>query len=790
MILKSPRSRLRVVAAVAVASLLSASAPAVRVDAAGPVRIRARELSHPVVREHTFALPLDASHVALHWPGQPHARILVAFSRDGVDFDPPVPVAHDEFEDAGGHDEDEETYGSVMVAGGATAVRVTSDRPIPRVSVVAIDSRDTRPQAWSLAPTAAAATTQPGVISRAAWGADESLRFDASGKEIWPRRFHPVQKFIVHHTAGKNGDPDPPATVRAIYYYYSVTRGYGDHGYNFLVDEAGNIYEGRYSRSYAAGEYPTGEDLEGNSVQGGHALNHNAGTVGISLLGTLSEQDATPAARSAVERMVAWKADRHDIDPQRSALYVNPVNGAEATFANIAGHRDVRETQCPGGYFYDTLPSLRKSVAARIGSTFWQSAGPSSVTLPETGGTATYTVSLTRSSFSDPVSFTLSGLPEGASATFSSNPTTGDSSTLTLVVPGSVAPGVYTLAVTGTSGAIARTSSIRLLKEEPSFSVSASPSSVTLPDGGGTGSYSIALTRSSLFADPVSFSVSGLPEGTSASFDPNPTASDSSALTVQVPSSVPAGSYAAEVTATGGGVTRTASMTLVKELPPDTVAPTVKAPAQRFVLGSRLGTSAVPVMSSWSATDDRNGIARYEFQQSTDGGSWSRVTLPTSTTTSILRSLTPGHSYRFRVRATDGVGNTSAWAEGARFVVGRFQETHSAIRYTGTWTRRYASSAYGTYLKYATAAGAQATFSFTGRNVAWIAPKSTGRGRAYVYVDGNYVTTVNLYSSTYLSRRVVFSRSWWRSGTHSLTIRVVGTSGHPRVDVDAFIVLH
>ena len=72
---------------------------------------------------------------------------------------------------------------------------------------------------------------QPSVISRAGWGADEALRFDASGNELWPPEFHPTQKLIVHHTAGQNGDPNPAATIRAIYYYHAVTRGWGDIGY-------------------------------------------------------------------------------------------------------------------------------------------------------------------------------------------------------------------------------------------------------------------------------------------------------------------------------------------------------------------------------------------------------------------------------------------------------------------------------------------------------------------------------------------------------------------------------
>jgi hypothetical protein len=171
---------------------------------------------------------------------------------------------------------------------------------------------------------------------------------------------------IVHHTATQNNDPDPAATIRSIYYYHAVTQGWGDIGYNFLIDEAGNVYEGRYSRSYAPGESPTGQDASGNGVTGAHAQGYNSGTVGIALLGTLTNQDATPAARDALESLLAWEADGHGLDPQGSALYTNPVNGTQATFPNIAGHRDVAATECPGATFYATLPAIRSDVAARI----------------------------------------------------------------------------------------------------------------------------------------------------------------------------------------------------------------------------------------------------------------------------------------------------------------------------------------------------------------------------------------------------------------------------------------
>ncbi len=224
----------------------------------------------------------------------------------------------------------------------------------------------------------------------------------------------------------------------------------------------------------------------------------------------------------------------------------------------------------------------------------------------------------------------------------------------------------------------------------------------------------------------------------------------------------------------------------------DATAPMAEAPAQSFVANSTLGTSAVPIRLGWSATDgvDGGGVGRYELQQSTNGGAYANVSLPTSTATDITRSLAPNSTYRFRVRAQDKAGNLGGWAEGPVFKVAPHQENATTVGYAGgTWTRAALSGAYGGYVKHDKTPGAKAKLSFTGRNVAWVAPKSAVRGQAEVWVDGVKETTVDLYSSTTLARRVVFSKSWAFSGSHTVEVRVLGTAGRPRVDVDAFVVL-
>jgi hypothetical protein len=345
-----------------------------RVDAKVVVHTRAGEVSAPVNGAAVLELPFTAEHAAVHWAGNPNAVVSVAFSRDGSNFGPAFDVSRDEVGEQRGNGE---TYGAILRAGGATTARVQADRPIGRVTVLALaDGSETIVSRTVDDSVAGASVAQPGVVARSGWGADESLRFDANGKEVWPPTFWPVQKLIVHHTATQNADPNPASTMRAMYYYHAITQGWGDIGYNFVIDEAGQIYKGRHSHttsnpssvSPSPDDTITGEDAAGNGVTGAHALGYNSGTVGVALLGTLTNQDATPAAKNALEDLLAWKADAHGIDPQGSTPYTNPVSGAQLTFANIAGHRDVNATECPGGVFYATLPAVRSAVANRIGA--------------------------------------------------------------------------------------------------------------------------------------------------------------------------------------------------------------------------------------------------------------------------------------------------------------------------------------------------------------------------------------------------------------------------------------
>lgn len=330
-------------------------------DADVSIPIVAKEVRLPLTAPTVVTLPFEAEHVALHWAGDADANVVVTFSRDGKIFSGATDAGRDELGEQKG---DGETYGAVLGAGGSRFVRVSSDRPLGNLALLSLG--DGKPRASGKASTGAvagAAVAQPVIIPRSGWGADETLRFDREGKEVWAPTFWPLQKLVVHHTASQNGDQNPASTIRAMYYYHAVTQGWGDIGYNFLIDESGRIYKGRNSHGPGSADTVTGEDASGRGVAGAHALGFNAGTVGVALLGTLTTQDATPAAKGALADVLAWKASAHGIDPLGASTYANPATGDRLAFPNIAGHRDVNPTECPGGAFYDKMPLLRAAVA-------------------------------------------------------------------------------------------------------------------------------------------------------------------------------------------------------------------------------------------------------------------------------------------------------------------------------------------------------------------------------------------------------------------------------------------
>ncbi len=110
-------------------------------------------------------------------------------------------------------------------------------------------------------------------------------------------------------------------------------------------------------------------------------------------------------------------------------------------------------------------------------------------------------------------------------------------------------------------------------------------------------------------------------------------------------------------------------------------------------------------------------------------------------------------------------------------------------RHGGRWRLARSSTASGHTTHFAKARGASIRRTFTGRAVAIVAPRGPHRGAAQVWVDGVHVRTIHLHASSLHARRVVFARSWHGSAAHTIRLVVLGTAHHPRVDLDAIVIL-
>ncbi len=210
----------------------------------------------------------------------------------------------------------------------------------------------------TIVPAAADAGTtavggQPRIIPRSAW----------AGGQCRPRAapsYGAVKLGFVHHTDNLNGygPGQSAAIVLAICRFHRDDRGWGDIGYNFLVDRYGQIFEGR------AG----GID---RAVVGAQVKGFNTVSTGVANIGTFTTASQTRAGMGALARLLAWKLTLHGVPATGRVRLVTPEpdlnglpRGSVLHLNLISGHRDANATDCPGSALYAELPALRRQVAA------------------------------------------------------------------------------------------------------------------------------------------------------------------------------------------------------------------------------------------------------------------------------------------------------------------------------------------------------------------------------------------------------------------------------------------
>jgi hypothetical protein len=198
----------------------------------------------------------------------------------------------------------------------------------------------------------AAQVGAPSIIPRSAWGGD-------SVPPRSPPSYGSVQLGFVHHTVTANDyRPEESASiVLGIAHFHRDSNGWNDIGYNFVVDQYGQIFEAR------AG----GVD---QAVVGAQAQGYNSVSTGIACLGSFETVPFPEAGIEALAHLIGWKLSLHGVPIEGQVTVASAggesnryPSGTPVTFERISGHRDGDSTSCPGGVLYGQLPDLRGRAA-------------------------------------------------------------------------------------------------------------------------------------------------------------------------------------------------------------------------------------------------------------------------------------------------------------------------------------------------------------------------------------------------------------------------------------------
>lgn len=263
----------------------------------------------------------------------------------------------------------------------------------------------------------------------------------------------------------------------------------------------------------------------------------------------------------------------------------------------------------------------------------------------QAGANATYGITIAgQNGYSAAANLTVSGLPNGATGAFNPATVNGSGTSQLIVSAGAaVAPGTYALTVAASSGSLTHTASGTLVVTAPAdFTIAATPASQTILAGGNT-TFTVSITALNGYAAATTFGVVGLPAGATGAFSPTSiSGSGSSQLTVTTTSATAAGTYPLTITATGGGISHSAGVSLV-----------VSAAVQHSVT------------VSW--TDGDSGISGYNVYRATGSpGTYTKINSSPVTTTSYTdASVLSGTTYYYVVTAVDTSGVESAFSSPA-----------------------------------------------------------------------------------------------------------------------------
>lgn len=277
------------------------------------------------------------------------------------------------------------------------------------------------------------------------------------------------------------------------------------------------------------------------------------------------------------------------------------------------------------------------------------SMAAAAITIPA-GGNGQATVNINRTNFTGGVTLAVATPPAGIAATFNPNPSTTNASTMTVTVGAGVAPGLYNLTVQGTATAGNRATNLAVTVTAPaSFTMVANPNAVTTTPGGSANT-SIDITRTN-FTGGITLALDNPPAGITATFNPSPTTTNQSTITINVPGTVAPGAYQVTVRGTGTGVDpRTTQITV-----------NVQAPAAGYLLN--LSSNAMSVVQGASGQvnialvrTNFTGAVNLTYEGGTSGITGTITPASTTGNTAVLNFTVPASTapgiYQLGIRGT------------------------------------------------------------------------------------------------------------------------------------------
>lgn len=238
--------------------------------------------------------------------------------------------------------------------------------------------------------------------------------------------YAPIDRIVIHDTGCSSAtswcnkdNVNAKEIISAIYRNHAAQRGWGDIGYHYIIDRAGNIYEARFG---------------GNGVRGAHVYdsknceNFNVGTIGISILGNYENAQVPQSAFDSLAQLVGWLSASNGINPaemnKTTLQWSNPkTNGkCDTTYGSfsknftgpvVLGHKEIEPANSdPGTLSMSVLRQTAKQWSEKYSKYTYNAGGE---TFKLSNGLKIQTVNIPTSTIK--ISETQAGLFPDASQT-------------------------------------------------------------------------------------------------------------------------------------------------------------------------------------------------------------------------------------------------------------------------------------------------------------------------------------------------------------------------------------